>query len=201
MPRAAICPSQSGRGTRLPAGSRGRRRSGILAPRPLALTAILALVAGFILPGCTHYRLGTGSELAFHSLYIEPVASEALLPQARALVGTELREAFLRDGRVALANSAEAAEATLHVSLKSYDRAATVARTDDTGLARKFALALTAECTLRTRDGKVLFEKRIVQARRDAYADQGQLSAEYQTLPLLAETLAQDVTHAVLDVW
>jgi len=162
---------------------------------------ILALAAGFLLPACTHYRLGAGGELAFHSLYVEPVESEAQLPQARALVGTQLREAFLRDGRVALVNSADAAGATLHVSLKSYERAPTVARTDDTGLARKFALALTAECTLRTRDGKVLFEQRIVQARRDAYADQGQLPAEYQTLPYLAETLAQNVTHAVLDVW
>ena len=52
-----------------------------------------------------------------------------------------------------------------------------------------------------TRDGKVLFEKRAMRAQRDAYTDQGQLQAEYQTLPLLAETLAQNVTHAVLDVW
>ena len=201
MPSADFCPSQSGRGTKLPAESRGRRRLGIFGPRQLALAAILTLAAGILLPACTHYNLGTGGELAFHSLYIEPVTNAALLPQARALVGTQLREAFLRDGRVALANSAEAAEATLHVALKSYDRAATVARTDDTGLARKFALALTAECSLRTRDGKVQFEKRVVQARRDAYTDQGQLPAEYQTLPLLAETLAQNVAHAVLDVW
>jgi len=180
---------------------RGHGRPGIFVPRRLALAAVLALIAGLMLPACTHYHLGTGGELAFHSLYVAPVASETLLPQSRALVGTQLREAFLRDGRVALANSAEAAEATLHVSLKTYSRDATVARTDDTGLARKFALTLTAECTLRTRDGKVLFEKRAVRAQRDAYTDQGQLPAEYQTLPLLAETLAQNVTHAVLDVW
>jgi outer membrane lipopolysaccharide assembly protein LptE/RlpB len=169
--------------------------------RRLTFAVIATLVAGLLLPACTHYRLGTGGELAFHSLYIEPVASEALLPQARALVGTQIREAFLHDGRVALVNSAEAAEATLHVSLKSYVREPTVARTDDTGLARKFALTLTAECTLRTRDGRVQFEKRAVRAQREDYTDSGQLPAEYQTLPLLAETLAQDIAHAVLDVW
>ena len=174
---------------------------GIFVVRRLALAGLAMLVAGLFLPACTHYRLGTGGELTFHSLYVAPVASETLLPQARALVGTQLREALLRDGRVTLVNSAEAAEATLQVSLKSYDREATVARTDDTGLARKFALNLTAECTLRTRDGKVLFEKRAVRAQRDAYTDQGQLQAEYQTLPLLAETLAQNITHAVLDAW
>jgi outer membrane lipopolysaccharide assembly protein LptE/RlpB len=174
---------------------------GIFVARRLALAGLATLVAGLVLPACTHYRLGTGGELAFHSLYVEPVTSETLLPQARALLGAQLREAFLRDGRVALVNSAEAAGATLHVSLKSYVREATVARTDDTGLARKFALTLTAECTLRTRDHKVLFEKRPILAQRDDYTDQGQLQAEYQTLPLLAETLAQNVTHAVLDVW
>ena len=178
-----------------------RTQPSCFAARRQAFAAVLTLVAGSFLPACTHYRPGTGGELAFHSLYVEPVASEALLPQARAIVGTQIREAFLHDGRVALVNSAAAAEATLHVSLKSYVREPTVARTDDTGLARKFALTLTAECTLRTRDGKVLFEKRAVRAQRDAYADQGQLQAEYQTLPLLAETLAQNVTHAVLDVW
>ncbi len=201
MLSAATCPPPSGLGTKPPAASRAERRSGDFVGRRLALAGLAALVAGLFLPACTHYRLGTGGELAFHSLYVEPVDSEAQLPQARALVGTEIREAILRDGRVALVNSAGAADATLHVSLKSYKRDATVARTDDTGLARKFALTLTAECTLRTRDGKVLFEKRAVLAQRDAYTDQGQLQAEYQTLPLLAETLSQNVAHAVLDVW
>jgi len=101
---------------------------------------------------------------------------------------------------MALVNSAEGAEATLHVSLKSYSREASVARADDTGLARKFALTLTAECTLRTATAKCCSRTRRA-AQRDAYTDQGQLQAEYQTLPLLAETLAQNVTHAVLDVW
>jgi hypothetical protein len=201
MPCEVSCPPPAARGTKSPPASPARRRSGPAAPHRLALAAIFSLAAGLLLPACSHYRLGTAGRVAFDSLYVEPVASEATLPQARALVGTQLREALLRDGRVTLANSADAAGATLHVLLKSYVREPSVARADDTGLARKFGLTLIAECTLRTRDGKVLFEKRIVQAQRDAYTDLGQLQSEYQTVPLLAETLAQNVAHAVLDVW
>jgi hypothetical protein len=37
--------------------------------------------------------------------------------------------------------------------------------------------------------------------QREAFTDSGQLQSEYQTLPLLAESLAAKVTHAALDVW
>ncbi|MBI5381729.1 MAG: hypothetical protein HZA31_07505 [Opitutae bacterium] len=183
----------------------------ITAPRPISTDRqirwsafrgwLLALLAVGLLPACSHYRLGTSGTLAFHSVYIVPVESDTQLPQVRALVGTQLRETFIRDGRVALANSATDAEATLEVRLKGYQRDASVARADDTGLARKFNVVLTAECTLRTRAGKVLFEKRQVQVQRDAYTDSGQLQSEYQTLPLLADALAKQVAHVVLDVW
>jgi outer membrane lipopolysaccharide assembly protein LptE/RlpB len=169
--------------------------------RRLVPAALLSAAALGLLSACAHYRLGTGGALAFHTLYIAPVESEAQVPQARALVGTQIREAFLRDGRVALVNSADEAEAVLRVTLKSYAREANVARADDTGLASKFSLTLAAECTLRTRDGRALFEKRPVNAQRDTYTDSGQLQSEYQTLPLLADALATNIRHAVLDVW
>ncbi|HXA14283.1 MAG TPA: LPS assembly lipoprotein LptE, partial [Opitutaceae bacterium] len=109
---------------------------------------------------------------------------------------------FLNDGRVALVNSPAQADAILHVTLTQYSRAQTAARADDTGLARKFQLTILAECTLRdNRTGKVLFEKRPVSAAKEAYTDSGQLQSEYNTVPLLAASLADSVAHAVLDVW
>jgi hypothetical protein len=154
------------------------------------------------LSACAHYQLGTDGKLAFTTLYIEPVENKALLPQASALVGTQLRESILRDGRVALVNDPAQADAVLHVTLTNYSRAQTAARSDDTGLARKFQLTLLAVCTLRdNRTSKVLFEKRPVSAVKEAYTDSGQLQSEYNTLPLLASSLADSIAHAVLDVW
>ncbi len=154
------------------------------------------------LAGCAHYQLGTEGKLPFSTLYIEPVANKTLLPQARAIVSTQLREAFIHDARVTLVDSAAAADATLTVTITDYHREMTVAREDDTGLARKFALTLGTTCSLRdNRSGTVLFNHRAVSVQRDAFTDSGQLQAEYQMLPLLADALADKITHTVLDVW
>jgi len=168
----------------------------------LRISALSLLVAALGLAGCAHYQLGTDGQLAFSTLYVAPVANKTLLPQAEAIVSTQLRQAFIRDARLVLVNSAAEAEATLSVAINDYHREMTAAREDDTGLARKFALTLGTTCTLRNnRSGKVLFADRAVAVKRDAFTDSGQLQSEYQTLPLLAEALAQKIAHTVLDVW
>jgi hypothetical protein len=168
----------------------------------------LLLAAGLLLAdlgltaGCSHYQLGTGGKLAFRSLYLAPVENKTLLPDARALVSTRLREAFARDGRVDVANSPETADATLTVVITDYHRDVATVREGDTGLARKFNLTLGTSCTLRdNRGAKNFFENRPVGVQRESFTDSGQLQSEYQTLPLLAESLADKLAHAVLDVW
>jgi hypothetical protein len=154
-----------------------------------------------MLSGCAHYQLGIGSRTTFRTLYVEPVANQTVLPQSQALLSTHLRQAFARDGRIALVNSAALADATLSVLITDYHREVAAVREDDTGLARKFNLTLGATCTLRERDGRVRFENHAVQAVREAFTDGGQLQSEYQTLPLLAESLALKLVHTTLDVW
>lgn len=168
-----------------------------------AVAGVFACVAAlFTGAGCAHYRLGTGSEVSFRTLYVEPVANRTLLAQSQPIVSTRLREAFARDGRVRLANSAGAADASLTIIITQYGREIAAVREGDTGLARKFNVTLGVTCTLRdTRTGKVLFENRPILAVREVFTDSGQLQAEYQTLPLLAEALATKVVHAALDVW
>jgi hypothetical protein len=164
-------------------------------------SAFCLLLSVVWLSGCSHYRLGTGAAPTFHTLYVEPVANKTMVPQAREIVSTQLREAFARDGRVALVNSAAEAEASLTVVIADFRRDVAAAREGDTGLARKFDLTLGVDCTLRQRDGKVLFENRRINAQRESFTDSGQLLSEYQTMPLLAESLAAKITHAALDVW
>ena len=162
----------------------------------------LPFVVGILLfAGCGHYQLGTEGKLAFSTLYIAPATSQTLLPQSRALITTQLREAFEHDGRVTLVNSPEAAEATLHLTLRDYHRDVASVLENDTGLARKYTLTLDVACTLESKTGGVLFKDRMVRAQRDAFTDGGQLQSEYQTLPLLAEALSKKVVHTVLDVW
>ena len=122
----------------------------VLTSGSMRLLAAVLLLAGLCLAGCSHYQLGTGAEPKFRTLYIEPVANKTMLPQSRALLSTQLREAFVRDARVALVNSSAEAQATLTVTITEYRREVRAVRQDDTGLARKFDLTLTASCTLRT---------------------------------------------------
>lgn len=161
-----------------------------------------ALATALLLVGCAHYRLGTGTTQKFSTLFIAPVTTATLIPQARELVTTQLREAFIRDGRVALVNSPAEADAVLQLTLSGYDRTVAVSQQADTGLARRSDVSLRALATLTDQRTKQdLFTKRPLAAKRGVFADSGLVSAEYQTLPLLAEQLAKETAHAVLDTW
>ncbi|HYC71120.1 MAG TPA: LPS assembly lipoprotein LptE [Opitutaceae bacterium] len=166
------------------------------------LRAMLFAVLAMALPGCASYQLGTGSGPTFRTLFIEPVRVEALVPQAQVAVGTQLRETFLRDGRVRLAGSSDSADAVLAIVLDRYERAVATVRPDDTGLARRFDVELIARATLTDRrTGKVIFANRPLVARRGVFTDSGLVPAEYQNLPLLAQDLARQAQQAVLDTW
>src|SRR4051812_42684381 len=107
---------------------------------PLSRLLVLAL-ASFVtglLSGCSHYQLGTGTKPAFHSIFVETVQNRASLPQAQAILPTQIREAFARDGRFQLAPSPDSADAIVTVVLTNYHRDVAAVREGDTGLARKF---------------------------------------------------------------
>lgn len=157
--------------------------------------------AALLLSACAGYRLGTEGSLDFQTLYVAPVANDAIVPQAVALVSREIRAAFARDGRITLVDSPEDADAVLTVGLAGYGRTVTTAHPEDTGRARKFDLMLEAEILLdRPGSGEPLLQRRVA-VTRQIFTDGGQLPAEYQALPHLAQQLADRVTHAALDVW
>lgn len=176
------------------------RRGSFALPRLIRLGGFMALAG--VLAGCAGYRLGTGAAPKFTKLFIAPVSSETLIPQAQVLVTTQLREVFARDGRTTLVDSADAADAVLQVTLTSYGREVAVSRPTDTGLARRLDVTLKARATLTdNRTKQELFARRPLAAKRGVFSDSGIVPAEYQTLPLLAELLAQEAAHAVLDTW
>jgi hypothetical protein len=169
------------------------------------------LILGLLASGCSHYQLGTEARLPFSTLYVEPVGNRTTLPQAQAIVSTQLRDAFEKDARVTLVNSPEAADATLTVIITDYHREVAAVREVDTGLASKFNLTLGVVCALtNNRAHSAFFQNRTVTVTRNAFTDNGvpassavgnQLQSEYNTLPLLAQQLADKVSHTVLDVW
>jgi hypothetical protein len=165
-------------------------------------TVFTLLLVTFGAGACSHYQLGTDHTPAFRTLYLEPVANRTHLAQSQPILARELRQAFIRDGRVRLVNSPSNADAILTVAITEYFREVAAAREDDTGLARKFNLTLGVTCSLQgNRPGANGWENRTVRTQREAFTDGGQLQSEYQALPLLAEALAKKVLHATLDAW
>jgi len=167
------------------------------------LPAVLVwLLPALLAPSCAHYRLGSGSTPSFRSLHVAPADSRIALPQAAALLSTRLREALLRDARVELRPDPDSAEAALTLTLVDYRREIAAARSDDTGLARKFNVTLTATCALRDpRTGRSLWTDRRISVRREMFTDGGQLQAEYQTFALLTEALAARITSDLVETW
>lgn len=163
--------------------------------RSLLVTTLASLVAG-----CSHYHLGAPGRPLAQSVFVAPAGNAAFAPQAGPLVTEAVRLALSRDGRVELA-AAAGAEAKLEIRLVRFERDVLAARHDDTALARKFASKLTAEVTLTDRNGKILLDRRTITATRDVFVDSGLQPTEYQTMPLLAEALALEIAHAVLDTW
>lgn len=185
-----------------------RPPSGLPAPisRPCPLASALRLLSSvacvLCLTGCAGYQLGTAATPKFTTLYVAPVGSDVILPQARAELTTRLREAFIRDGRVRLTDSAAAADAVLQVTIAGYNREVVVSRTDDTGLGRRFDITLQVRASLLSnRQPQPWFTDRVLEARRGAMTDSGLVSAEHQLLPLLGESLATEAVRAVLDTW
>ena len=168
--------------------------------RPFART-LLALALLGSLTACSHYHLGAPGRPVAQSVFVAPAVNASFAPQVGPLVTDAVRLAISRDGRIELAGGEDSAEAHLQIRLTKYERDVLAARHDDTALARKFAVRLTAEITLIDRNGKILIDRRTIQATRDAFVDSGLQPTEYQTMPLLAEALATEIAHALLDTW
>ena len=181
---------------------------------PRFVVLALSFVALLFTAACSHYRLGTGVQRDYESIFVTPVDTNAVLPQAAAILTTQIREAFLRDGRLRVVNTPDEADAILTVKLGHLHRDKLTSLPSDSGLARQMGLTLDATATLRGQKGqKTWFADRRLSVERQLFTDDGstsgpsflqpvqQTQAEYQLVPQLGEALATKVKGAVLDTW
>lgn len=171
--------------------------------RPGRLAAWFAVLpAVFLLSSCSHYRLGHGGEIPFDSIFVAPAENTSYAPQAQAALTASLRRTLLQDGRLTLASAPETADVLLQVEITGYQREPVAVESSDTGLARKFDVALVASGSLiDRRSGRPYFVARPFQVERGVFRDSGLVLAEYETMPVLTEALADRIAAAVLDVW
>ena len=157
--------------------------------------------AVMLLAGCAGYRLGDGGALPFTSIFVPPPVNNSLAPQSAALLGASVVNGLERSGRVHIEPEG-IAEAKLSITLTDLSRQNSAEQADDTALARKRRVVLTARCTLvNAQSGHVYFQDREVSAFDEVYVDDGFIAAEYQNMPVLTGRLAQAIAHEVLAVW
>ena len=118
---------------------------------------VFALIAITLLSGCANYQLGDSAPLPFRTLYILPAANDSFAPLAVSTVSSEIREAFIRDGRVKLIAKEENADAILTIRLTEYERSAVTRDTDDTFRARDFNIRFSASFPFITKHPVMIF--------------------------------------------
>lgn len=178
----------------------------------------LGLVAATLalLSGCASYKLGSSAEIPFETIYIQPATNDSFAPQAQPIVSSQLRQAFIRDGRVKLVTKPEDADAVLTVNLTDYKRNSASRSTVDSERASDFDITLESEVSLyNQRSGDYYFEERTLLERtnayvRNPYVEEGNLSVqnldayhqgEREAMPRLARDLARQIADEVLSAW
>lgn len=175
------------------------------ASRLLLPGMLLVLLVSAFLTGCGRYHLGQHSKPPFRSVYVKPVSNESYAPQLHSLISGKIAEEIARNGLVRIGSEGDA-DVTLDVTIREYNREIGATRSEDTVIAAKLNLDLVAVCTLTdNRTGETFFKDRPVRAGSHVYPEQNPLEsalqAEYQSIPILAESLARDVSRTVLQTW
>lgn len=178
-----------------------------------SISAYLVVIALLSLVGCSSYRLGTPAPIPFDSIYIRPANNESYAPQAQAIVSSQIREAFITDGRLKIVSDPEEADAVLIVKLKEYKRQAGARDSNDTTSALDFDLQLIADISLYNQNaGDYYFTERTVTERSTAYINnpyggadvteqQSYAQSEYQAMPRIARDLGRKIANVVLSPW
>ena len=185
------------------------RLSRIVTRARLAPLVAVALVTA----GCASYKLGTPGDPPFDTVFIPPAENRSFAPQAQAALTSELRQRFIRGGRVRVVADKSEADAVLEVTLADYRRETGARDSEDTVLAEDFDVTLVARTSLYdTRNGKYLYRDRRVEDRSNVFTEnpftptgtprtQGFLQSEYQAMPRIARDLARKIANEAIGAW
>ncbi|BET67695.1 hypothetical protein ASA1KI_26130 [Opitutales bacterium ASA1] len=169
---------------------------------PLFLrTFVVLLGASVLLGGCIGYRFGSAPKPPFRSVHVAAPVNASFAPQSVALLGTVVRREIDRSADFRVADERRA-DAVLTITLRDLRRELSADRAGDTGLARKWRVTLTADCTLVDRNGgRTFFENRPVSAFDEIYTDSGQTTTEAQNMPVLMTRLGEAIARELASGW
>lgn len=164
----------------------------MIAMRGHSLIAIGLLA--LTLTGCAGYKLGptNGTAAGEKSVQIKPFANQTVEPYLTDTVTTEVRKRLQQDGTYRL-DSHGTGDIILTGVITKYNREGLSYQPNDSYTVQDYRLYVTAQITARSRTtGKVIIDQAVT-----GYATMrvgpDLVSAERQTLPVLANDLAKNV--------
>jgi hypothetical protein len=163
-------------------------------------TCLLAGFIGIALSGCAGYRLGPTNGVAAgeKSVQINPFLNRTFEPRLTDAIALQLRKQLQIDGTYKLATHDDG-DIVVTGTILRYDRLELSFEPSDVLTVRDYRLQLTAQVKAVDRSsGKVIFDQpvrgtTIIRVGTDL------ASSERQSLPLLADQLAKNVTALLAD--
>jgi lipopolysaccharide assembly LptE-like protein len=155
--------------------------------------------AAFLSGGCAGYHLGpvNGETAGDKSVEVVPFNNQTLQPRLGDAVTQALREQLQTDGTYHLARGA--GDIVVSGVIIGYNRQGLSYLSSDIYTANNYQIGIVAHVVARERDtGKVLLDKNM-NGYTLVHVTSDLADAERQSLPLLAENLAQKVTEQLAE--
>ena len=144
---------------------------------------------------------------------MRPASNASFAPQSQAILSAQVRDAFIKDGRVKVLSNESEADAVLELSIIEFTRESGARLRADTETAQTFNLGLEAEISLfDVNTGDFYFAQRKLEQSEGIYVDnpfnspsagerQGYIRAEYNAMPRITRELARKIADEVLSPW
>jgi hypothetical protein len=164
------------------------------------LKTFLACFAALALAGCAGYQLGpvNGASAGAKSIEVQPFNNQTLEPRLGDAVTESLRERLQADATYHLATHGPG-DVVVTGLIHQYTRQGLGYLNTDISTPENYRVDVTAHVTARDRlSGKVILDKE-VKGHTFVHIGDDLASAERQSLPVLAEDLAQNITEMLTE--
>lgn len=152
------------------------------------------------LTGCAGYKIGptNGQTSGEKSVQVRPFANQTLEPYLTDAVTTEVRKQLQQDGTYRL-DSHGNGDIILTGVITRYSREGLSYQPGDSYTVQDFRLLVTAQITARSRTTGQIIVDRAVTGYATMRSGADLVSAERQTLPILANDLAKNVVALIAE--
>ena len=156
------------------------------------------LAAG--LTGCAGYHLGptNGLRSGERSVQVNSFVNQTIEPRLSDAIGSSLRKNLQKDGTYRL-NTSNEGDIILSGTIINYNRIQVSFQPKDVSTPRQYRVVIIAQITARERrSGKVVLNRK-VSGQSTLFVGTDLPSAERQSLPLVADDLAKNITGLLVD--